>query len=274
VDTKEYINSGILERYVLGDTSVQERQEVECLSSIYPEVQKELEEMRSSLEAMALRLKTPVPDQVKSKIIEAIRDTPQSSNEDQASSSKTPVRSINGGERVMKYAVYAAAVLVLVFFAQGYFSSRQKAEQLQADLEETKQDLHREFEKEKLQMEQDVFQNQRLSAFALNEKTNTHVLDGTALVPEAKVRILWNDEEQQIVLIADQLPQLEEGKQYQLWAISDGKPLSLALLDARPDFSEPLDIEPTQIEAFAITIENTGGSEAPTLDQMVVIGNT
>ena len=170
MDTKEYINSGILERYVLGDTSVQERKEVECLSSIYPEIQEELEEMRSSLEAMALRLKTPVPDRVKSKIIDAIRDTPQSSDKDQATFSETPVRSMNGRERAIKYVVYAAAVLVLVFFAQGYFSSLQKAEQLKADLEETKQDLHREFEKEKLQMEQDVFENQRLSAFALNEK--------------------------------------------------------------------------------------------------------
>ena len=44
VDVKAYIESGILESYVLGFASEQEVQEVRCLSHIYPEIAEELKE--------------------------------------------------------------------------------------------------------------------------------------------------------------------------------------------------------------------------------------
>ncbi len=38
-----YIDSGILEEYALGIVSPQEKQEVECLTQVYPELKAELE---------------------------------------------------------------------------------------------------------------------------------------------------------------------------------------------------------------------------------------
>ena len=42
MNINDYISSGILEQYVLGDISPQEKKEVECMSHIYPELQEEL----------------------------------------------------------------------------------------------------------------------------------------------------------------------------------------------------------------------------------------
>ena len=53
MDIKEYISSGILESYVLGNASEQERREVECISSIYPEIRQELDALSRSLEKYA-----------------------------------------------------------------------------------------------------------------------------------------------------------------------------------------------------------------------------
>ncbi|MEL6634432.1 MAG: anti-sigma factor [Bacteroidota bacterium] len=84
--------------------------------------------------------------------------------------------------------------------------------------------------------------------------------------------VKWNPQTQQISLYQWQLENLSEEQVYQLWAIIDGQPVSAGLLT---DLASVPTL--TQIEgkpaAFAITIEPTGGSEAPTLSQMVVMGN-
>lgn len=54
MDIKEYILSGILEQYVLGALRDEEAIQVEEVASKYPEVQKEIEEIRSALEQYAL----------------------------------------------------------------------------------------------------------------------------------------------------------------------------------------------------------------------------
>ena len=48
MNVTEYIASGILESYVMGAVSDQEQREVDCLSSIYPEVRTELDELSTA----------------------------------------------------------------------------------------------------------------------------------------------------------------------------------------------------------------------------------
>jgi len=66
---------------------------------------------------------------------------------------------------------------------------------------------------------------------------------------------------------------LPADKQYQLWGIIAGKPVSAGTYDAH---DTPRSLQQMaslkDVEMFAITIEPAGGSEQPTLDQMVVAG--
>lgn len=67
------------------------------------------------------------------------------------------------------------------------------------------------------------------------------------------------------------LPQAAADKQYQLWAIVDGKPVDLGVINKDSTFSTMKQVQNAQ--AFAITLEPLGGRPAPTMDKMYVLGN-
>jgi len=65
------------------------------------------------------------------------------------------------------------------------------------------------------------------------------------------------------------------GKQYQMWVIQDGKPVSMGVI---PDElviqggMTKLEMQVTNGQAFAISLEKTGGSPVPTMEQIQVLG--
>ena len=69
------------------------------------------------------------------------------------------------------------------------------------------------------------------------------------------------------------LGQLSPDKQYQLWAIVDGKPVNGGMISSKNGdiFHMQKMHSFGKAQAFAITIEKAGGSVAPTMDEMVVI---
>jgi anti-sigma-K factor RskA len=68
------------------------------------------------------------------------------------------------------------------------------------------------------------------------------------------------------------LPKTDNGHEYQLWALVDGKPVSLGVFgpNAKDAVQQMETIEKAQ--AFAVTIEPTGGSVNPTMEKMVAMG--
>ena len=74
MNTKEYIESGILESYVLGIATVGESAEVERMVSVHPEVEIELEAIRGTLENYALQYEKQPPAALKSKVMAAVFD--------------------------------------------------------------------------------------------------------------------------------------------------------------------------------------------------------
>ena len=68
MNTQAYIESGILEEYALGVVSPQEKQEVECLSKIYPEVKAELIRLEASPRTICLATPNTGPSRLKDNI--------------------------------------------------------------------------------------------------------------------------------------------------------------------------------------------------------------
>ncbi|HEV8079376.1 MAG TPA: anti-sigma factor, partial [Chitinophagaceae bacterium] len=67
------------------------------------------------------------------------------------------------------------------------------------------------------------------------------------------------------------LPQTPDGKQYQLWAIVDGKPVDAGMISTEKGIYHIQKMKSFgKAEAFAITMEKKGGSPTPTMDQMIV----
>ena len=78
MNVTEYIASGILESYVMGAVSDQERREVECLSSIYPDVRQELDHLSVALEQYTQLYSVEPPASVKAKLLAQLDfDQPQ-----------------------------------------------------------------------------------------------------------------------------------------------------------------------------------------------------
>ena len=99
-------------------------------------------------------------------------------------------------------------------------------------------------------------------------------LAGTDVSPESTARVFWNPGAEQLYLSPGNLPEPPTDKQYQLWAIVDGAPVSAGVFDVAPDAAslQALSSQIAQASAFAITLEPLGGSPSPTMEAMYVQG--
>jgi anti-sigma-K factor RskA len=74
------------------------------------------------------------------------------------------------------------------------------------------------------------------------------------------------------MLVATDLPELPEGKTYEMWAIDEGQqPESCGVFEAGDSSSIQAIEQPiSEADTFAITVEPEGGSEQPTTDPIIV----
>ena len=82
--------------------------------------------------------------------------------------------------------------------------------------------------------------------------------------------IFWDSKSKDVYLMLNKLPQAAAGKQYQLWAIVNGKPVDAGMIDACAGLCKMKNIPNASM--FAITLEKKGGVASPTMDQMYVAG--
>ena len=71
------------------------------------------------------------------------------------------------------------------------------------------------------------------------------------------------------------MPDIPSDKQYQLWAIVDGKPIDMGVFDLQLEVNELIEIPHIEnAQAFAVTLEKRGGVASPTMEAMYVLGET
>ncbi len=84
--------------------------------------------------------------------------------------------------------------------------------------------------------------------------------------------VLWNKGTQDVYISVKGMQPTPAGKQYQLWAIVNGQPVSVGVIgDCSTALCKMESVADAQ--AFAITLEKEGGSPTPTLTEMYVMGN-
>lgn len=74
MNIKEYISSGIIQSYVLNLADAAERAEFEKLCAQYPELVAERKAFEEALEKFALQQAVIPPQQLKDRLLEAIRN--------------------------------------------------------------------------------------------------------------------------------------------------------------------------------------------------------
>ena len=275
MDFKEYIASGIIEGYVLGSLSDQERREVECMSAIYPELKDHLNQIQESFEAFAQASAIEPPKELRQTILKKISTLVQEENEQGVTGKKeTKIVQLNPKKEsnllIWKWSV--AASLILLLGTTILYINDKKTQQLNlASLtEKNKIELKR-----ANLLQSDLEEKEKIEQFMLASSTIPIQLSGTPKSPTSKVRVFYNSQQNEALLSMDVLPKVDKDKQYQLWAIVDGLPHDLGVFDLPENKSlgSIIPVEMTKIQAFAITLEKKGGSASPNLEQLYVIGN-
>ncbi|MCW3107184.1 MAG: anti-sigma factor [Segetibacter sp.] len=271
MDIQAYIQSGIVESYVLGLTSAEERTEVERLRFQHIEVEEAINEFSLAVEKTAFENAIIPPADLKAKIMATIKE------EEGLDESIIPLaRQFEEGlvvpissMRSWRMVAAAAVILLIVSAALSYYLYRQYStgkEAYQALLSE----------RQTLQANNEVYQTQLKewqSAAAMMADTAMAMV--TMHSPKGKddaATVFWNTQNKDVYVMVNKLPEPKHGKQYQLWAMVDGKPVDAGVLN--PSCSSVCKMKNIpKAEAFAITLEKEGGSPTPNLKSLFVMGN-
>ena len=294
-DFQEYIESGRLEQYALGELDPAAQAEVESWAARHPEVRQELDELLAGLgvyaEAHALTPPAGLRERVLGRVLAEIGGPAAVAQPAAAAPVASPVAaaptmrvSASNPRPAEAYAappaaqrsgwaIAASVALLLSLAANALLYSRWQqtstelvaAQNSQARFAQTSQVMER-----RLSTTQE-----QLHILRSPQEFKTVALAGTPAHPTAKARVLYNVAAHRVYLDVQELPALPAGKQYQLWALDKGKPVDAGVLAANTAVGDSIqqmkDIASAQ--AFAMTVEPTGGSVGPTLATMTVIGN-
>jgi anti-sigma-K factor RskA len=287
---QEIIESGRLEQYALGELDPAARAEVEAQASRYPEVREELDALLVGLdvyaEAHAITPPAGMRDRVLGRVFAEIGTAAP------AAPTATPVAEVptmrvsasnphvattapvaEPAARSNGWAIAASIALLLSLVGNAL---------LYTNLQQTRSDLavalgeQTRFANATQVMERRLNSTQeQLHVLRSPDEYKLVALAGTPAHPTARARVLFNKVAHRVYVDVAQLPPLPPGKQYQLWALDKGKPVDAGVLTAATTAGDGMqqmkDI--TSAQAFAMTVEPTGGSAGPTLDTMTVIGN-
>lgn len=282
MDIQAYIATGIIDSYVLGLTTPEETSEVESLARQYPALQKEIDDIRASLETYAQQFVQTPPPGLKDKIWAALSEEEDKSNgtflAPQADSQSDSITQIKHSEEEIKivpevsfwrnYGVAASIILLIASLSYNLF--------LMNRLKQTENRLAQ-AENERFSLAQQAKFNEirykdASTALAYYQNPDNEVVQLKGTQPTNQntgAVVFWNRKEQRVFLAVQNMPAPPPGKQYQLWAIVDKKPVDAGVFSTQPVAVQSLK-EIGQAQAFAVTLENEGGSPVPTSDVLML----
>jgi anti-sigma-K factor RskA len=247
LEANEIISSGILEMYVLGQTTATESAQVEAWLQQYPELREELTAIELGMEQYARVNAMPASDKVLENIMASInkeqRNIPQ----------QAPVRSMAPWKMIA-----AAAVVLLIGSAVANWYYYNKYNETNTALVENRQAL--------------IAANQKVDSMysdldvVTNKYSRTVALDGMDPAPDAAAKVFWMKNTGEVFIDASNLPAAPKGMQYQLWAFVDGQPVDAGMI-VTTSVGNKYNIQKMKTfgkaEAFAVTLETEGGHPTP-----------
>ena len=249
----------MVESYVLGLLSAQERFEFEQYCETYPELKEARDSFEKAIEKQAMQNAVAPPAGVKEKVWSAIEDR----------SVSTPSKIVGMeptiAHKSASYGWLAAASIILFivagYFAYSFYDQNQKLSKSVAALE--------------VKMKQMEEYQQIMS------DPNVSVVSLVGLTPaKASANIYWDSASANVYMVIKNMPQIPTNKQFQLWSIINGpggqlQPNSLGLFDAGNNQKVILKMSNAKkADAFAITIEDRGNTGGPNLEQLQSMGKT
>ncbi len=274
MDVREYIESGILEQFVLGHTNPEETALVLKLSDSHPQIKTEIEAIEIGLFKYAETFAQKPSDSAKDKLfakLDIMELEPEKlpTPKRVSSSNHSPIRS----RTLPFYNYFIAASIVLlgislvgnIWLYQNWKNAKNQIASLNIqNTFLTDNNVSQEAKYTALEKKVTILQNPQIRSVKLA---------GLPLLPKALATVYWNDSEKEVYLIAANLPENLQNEQYQLWAIVDGKPVDAGVFDTQEAQKGLVKMKNIgNATAFAVTIEKKGGSINPSLEKMILMG--
>ena len=269
-DIKAYIESGILELYVLGDVSPQEKAEVEAMAAKHPAIKAELEEIAKSLEQYARSNEVEpgegLRDRTLNSLLVNLNDDRIFDGPEKKADTKIVPFERTQQSNFYKYAFAAAVVLLIVSTIAliSVYNKLRDSQNLVASLTSRNEKIagltHL------MDSELKVFRDPSFKMVRLN---------GTAKSPDSHLVLAFSPARKKVMIDMSNadMPVNDREHQYQLWALVAGKPVDLGVFDTDTTTKGMKEMkEIASADAFAVTLEKRGGSPTPTLDKMMVLG--
>ena len=118
------------------------------------------------------------------------------------------------------------------------------------------------------ELEAKLVKDKEMMAYVTNPNVNLVNLGSKMPAMEASGKLLWDKDTDKGLFLVSNIPVPDKGKTYQLWAIEDGKPVSMGVFDVDKEGKSMMEIklmpEPAASMQFAVTLEPAGGMPQPT----------
>ncbi|MBU2927466.1 anti-sigma factor [Winogradskyella psychrotolerans] len=241
-----FLKSDLLNKYLVGDISLDESKEVEHFISTYPEVAQAYEKLQDNLEIVAKAGAVEAPTYILGDILESLKTTEDTKVIQLAPQRKTPWYSI------------AASAAAILFAATSFMLYQQNIElnsennvvvdeifDLRSDIESNNSKLD-ELSKELMKLN--------------NPDSKKYVINGNERAKNLKTVAYINPIEKTSMIDVITLPQLPKEQQYQIWAELQDRMVNLGILD---ESDRKLKQIPYMEDALALSIKiGTKGDNA------------
>ena len=240
-----FLDTDLLEKYLLGTTNTEETLRVERYIAMYPEVRKIYNELQDNLETFAKMHAVKAPEGLRAKILHRIKAQ-------------------NAGRRKFRRYAIAASVAAFLFAGSSYFFWNQnqnlqkentivnnKIKDLEEDMRERLEDVRNQF----------IVLN--------NPQTRKYMVNGNKKAKELKAVAYINPVKKLAYINVRNLPNLPEDYDYQMWAEVNGEMVNLGVIRNVEDKDKLRALPYAKNAVSYITIEPKGGNDTPTVQNIV-----
>lgn len=249
-----FLNSGLLEKYLVGNTTSAETEQVESYISKYPEVQNAYNTLQYNLEVVAKANAEEAPRHILGNILNELDDAPVLTMK-QKRSYKT--------WHVMSIAASVAAVLFAVTSFVFYNQNRKLSKENQTVVDEIF-DLRSDIANTNSKLDNVMQQFKQLN----DPETYKYIIQGNSRAKDLRTVAYINPKEKTSMIDVVSLPQLPKEQCYQIWAELQGKMVSLGILSETDRQLQRIPYA-ENARGLNITIEPKGGNTTASLDKSV-----
>ena len=242
---KIFLDSDLLEKYLIGSTTKQEELQCERYIAMYPEVRKTFDELQENLEEFAKIHALKAPEGLKEKILARIKAENA------------------GRKRFFRYAI-AASFAAFMFAGASYFFWNQNQ-----NLKEQNTMVSNEIKVLKENMREGLEDVRNQFIVLQSPQTRKYNVKGNTQAKDLKAVAYVNPIKKLSYINVSKLPNLPESQVFQMWAEVNGEMVNLGVIKETEGQEKLMALPYAENAVGYITIEPQGGNDTPTVENIV-----